>query len=303
MIEILNNRVYKEHDVFVIWHPSHYCNYNCHYCYLKNDHQIDTTISHEVKQDETIDFLKYVASQTNGKTRELTIYRGEPTLSIDFPKVVSELYSNWDFQIETNLSKPLSYFQNLNEIDKDKKISYHVYVHYSQIENFEEFYTKVNFLIENKYNVVIRSVPDKDYYKEITDLFERFYQKYDNVYVLNFPMSSARSIDYEIYQRISLKYPDSDILLKINGKIYKQRDYITRNNNDLKGVTCNCLSRYITITTSGNLYHCPSDAKERTNKICNIYQDDYKQIELFKQESRICPYDRCRSCYSFFFAK
>jgi len=302
-MEILNNKVYKEHDIFVIWHPSHYCNYNCHYCYLKNDHQIDTTTKNEINQDKIIEFLKYVATQTIGKTKELSIYRGEPTLSIDFPKVVSELYSDWNFQIVTNLSQPLSYFENLNKIDKDKKVSYHIYVHYSQIQDFNEFYSKVNFLVENKYNVVLRSVPDRDYYKEIINLFETYYHKYDNVYIVNFPMSSKRTIDYEIYQRIGLKYPDSDIVFKINGKIYKQRDYISYSQNNLKSISCMSQSRYLTITTSANVYHCPSDAKQRTNKVCNIYQDDYKQIELFKDETRICPYDNCKSCYSFFFTK
>jgi hypothetical protein len=167
-IEVVSagNPDYKNTRVYFTWFLVNWCNYSCSYCCadgaMVESYDKDTS---NAKYKLTIVRLKQVKTDF-----EIYMFGGEPTLHPHFNEILKELSEIPHckaIEIDTNLSRSLSFFENLYKSDKVSiSASYHP-------EYFSQAYVdKCIALKDNSFDAHINLTDNPDDWPEVLSLVE-----------------------------------------------------------------------------------------------------------------------------------
>jgi MoaA/NifB/PqqE/SkfB family radical SAM enzyme len=269
------------------WYVTGLCNYECDYCDIFHDEQIqDWSLKQSI-----IDFFNYWGTQ---KKQKVLLYGGEPTLDPDFPKIIEGL--NDYVRIFTNLSQGLAYWKELLQIRQDMTISISLHIHKCQPDVLME---KVKFLVEETdAKVRVKIMADSRYKEESIRLYKVFKnlyktERYECYIDLVFPNSEGDIgaqwkdkdmdwfLDFQDFQTLYLKYKENGIVKERETSWNEMRATMLPSNHYYY---CMAGSNTIFVDSNGDVYPCKS---HKEVPMFNV-QDDYKSCTA--PEGMVCNY-------------
>jgi len=271
------------------WYVTGICNYECDYCDIFHDEQIQEW---ETKE-KIVEFFNWLGTK---KQQKVLLYGGEPTIDPDFPKIIEGL--NDYVRVFTNLSKPLDYWKDIIKIRNDMTVSISYHIHKC---NDTEFLKKIKFLVEESdvNKVRVKIMGDSRYIQESQDLFSFYKKLYDDkryeCYIdLVFPNTQGdigaqwkdKDMDWFLalqdFQTLYLKYKDNDGVVKERETSWNEMRATMLPSNHY--YYCMAGTNTIFVNSNGDVYPCKS---HKEVPLYNVY-DDYKECDI--PNGMVCNY-------------
>ena len=148
--------------IFLHWHITNWCNYRCSYCPVLQQ----LTSDFRVEQHAPYKYLMAKLDHID-KPFRICITGGEPTLHPDLHAILNRLADNpmcEDIAMFTNLTRPVKFFEKLNELKEANKIAICASYHPEnvKIDVFTERCIAVSKLQPINFSVHVNLVEDKN---------------------------------------------------------------------------------------------------------------------------------------------
>jgi MoaA/NifB/PqqE/SkfB family radical SAM enzyme len=278
---------------FSHWAVTNNCNYKCDYCVLSKCEKY----SNEETCNKIIEFYNYI-----NKTKKLilVLFGGEPTIHPLFLDILNKL--NAAPKIFTNLSKNISFLENIVNINNNVEIitSYH-----HRITNINNFIDKIKFLVENVKFVRIKIMYELEFAKEIENIFyevKELDKVYDNcLTTLDMVYKPNQNITTDELNNFLLLQTDKQYYVKyrLNNKIIEEdisyNQIRALGNTSFKYYRCMSGRKNIFVDFNGDVFFCQTMRNMKRKPIFNLMIDDFKNhLNIFKSDI-ICFEDDCCS--------
>ena len=254
----MNIKKYGNHNYDIIhfsWTLIDYCNYSCYYCSEKHklvdDSRNKTISTHQL----IIQRLKRFDKPFN-----IDLFGGEPTLHPNLPKIIDDL-----IQIElcrvvniiTNLSRPIAYFEKINEKKSDKVFvlaSFHL--EYFN-DGFIEKIIKINNMQHISLEVIVNLTEKSEDWPTIVNFIEIL--KKNNIKYLLHSLQNTRlwSVEYkqeffDTFKPLEYKIPGYEFEYEDGTiKTFSNLEVQEKGLHQLTGVKCN--PKYFIFELDGTL--------------------------------------------------
>ena len=271
------------------------CNLHCEYC-LYYEH-VNNVNKYYLSPSTINNFMDVYFNDINSANPvNITISGGEPTLSPYFLDIV-ELCANKElikyiFILTNGVNNPDIFLKSNDIIQKyNKTLVVCMSIHMSQLEKIKEYFSKINYLLDNNVNVNSKAVIDpnkldentllylQDNNIEISPLFGSDVTKLQNI--------SNLSLYNLVKNKLLICYDDD------NEEISSLYDLRIQKHNPFKGYYCTSSFQNITVDERGyaaascflaDKYSCWSKSK-------------LKHFNNVIKQYRRCPLDIC-NCYN-----
>lgn len=284
---------------YIHWDVTRNCNFKCEYCCTYTEEPI-------IKFDKIkiiIEFFNYIKEKHN-KDIVLSLFGGEPTLHPHFCQIIENLGSYEEIQIQTNLSKPISWWETVSNIRKDMVIipSYH----YNKIDE-SEFISKIIFLCDKFKHVKVKVMWESDYkgvilrtyniLKKLTMGINNLSVSLDMVYWKN---QNFNQSDFNFYleqqtdKSFYLEY-DNHEGIKYKDVSYNEVKAFHKGDVNFHFYRCHAGLKGIFVTYDGVVYSCQSMRNYNYGSLFDIFIDGFKPINKHITKSIVCPIDQ--TCY------
>lgn len=271
------------------WDLTHYCNFNCEYCYNK-ERSIDFQDKHK-----SIDGA--VAFFDSTSPWEIILGGGEPFLFPKFIELCEKLTLKNYISIVTNLSCSVSDFCSRVNPTKVKGIS--ISAHATQRPGYRSLNTLVSKIHELELNGFPFDV-SQVMYPPLIKTFEELYSFFENHRICLIPKPFEGEFEGKIYPGAYTKEEKDFIDLFLSrsqssGTAPKKVDEILKFQGSVfsfKDKTCSSGFDNIVILRNGDVVRCWSLKNSTGKSMGNIYQGNvrlYKKPSICNEEVCICP--------------
>jgi MoaA/NifB/PqqE/SkfB family radical SAM enzyme len=285
------------------WAVTNKCNFHCEYCETWKEQQYRGRF-HLLN---IINFCNYLSEKYN---LLLTLYGGEPLLHPDIFYIVENLKkSKYPLHYFTNLSVEKDILKSL--IEKNRFVKFLTSFHYNKT-NINDFLEKIDLILENKIEIVVKVMWNSKYKNEIKDIYCEIKKKEKNHnFSCSLDMIISETTSFSQEDMIFYYNEHNNDKLKENVVEYiNEAGEITSNNltfNHIRilnkeasflgqanffGYSCEAGKRYLYIDENGDIYNCIND-KRNKKKLCNISDKDLEYSKIIKQDKKICNSFNC----------
>jgi organic radical activating enzyme len=193
IVEIATEKPYLS----VTWKVSNYCNYACEYC---NPNNRSGKFSREDNLQDYIDalddiFLMYLSS--GYKNVKFFFTGGEPTVWNNFIPLCSwikEKFPQASITVETNLSRPLSWWEENHRLFDEVLSSFHI-----EFAQQDKYLEKAYFLCDKLAHLGHKLMLDDRRFWEVVEFAETLKQSVPNYYIEYVPLTGVLTTE-EIYR-------------------------------------------------------------------------------------------------------
>lgn len=292
MIKVLEINKYPSlsDDSFgITWEVTSNCTYDCRYCVLHKKENF-------TYPKETIDLINKLSESKN---IILTLFGGEPTSHPDLLKIISELDNKIDLGIFTNLSRSKQYYEKLLELKPNLK--FETTYHPSQA-HFNEYCSKIQFLMDNKIKVSIAFMVDSRYLSFSKREYDFLCEICQDVtpFKIDFQdQELLESDDIWLMSENTIKNKKLRMIYEENGELHDIEStpgFLWANNlNNFKYYQCDCGKSCFYISSNGDVFPCLDYKKNNLGKFFNVMDDYSSKLEDVLKSGIICKSNQCTS--------
>ncbi len=291
----------------VDWIVTRKCNYACSYCTV---HDNKNGFFNPLES-----FMQAVDGLSKLKSQNISILLagGEPTIYPQFFEFTEYIFKvlkeRVSLRIQTNLGKPISFFQKFVERLKTKNKAIEIISSYHfEYANSEKYFQKIKLLVENNFNVVINLLAHPNHMVEIKALYKyiksiesdnlklnlvtvrhNYGQLPDKRYTQNDLLWLKQNYSDVEAPNIKIDYFDEE-KKEISSEYYVPDEITLKGMNNFKGFKCNAGKNMISINADGSLD--PAVCFRKINiKKPNIYKNPDALNEI--NGPLICPFENC----------
>lgn len=305
IINVIGNNLVNqsENSIRVILRFSDRCNYNCDYCYHRDN------TDDFMNLDYYLDYVDRLFNELSSKDKvHVYVHGGEPTIIPNFKTIIKKIltYENvGEIMIQSNMSQPIEYFSDFVGFNGKVKFGCSYQHHMNRKKDFSVFVDKVKFLFDNDLFTNINCSLENMNIPEVVEKIKQFddMEWIKGRIIFCYIQCSDDDIKSysEVHEIIDNSYFDEKdgwavkVTFK-DGSIETFMNYTTlieSGYNKYKKFTCTAGNKNLVVQPNGDLYYCLSH--ESTGKpIGNVFiNGDVKRIT--EKKIMICTFPIC-SC-------
>lgn len=282
----------EENFIFFNWPICNKCNFKCYYCNAGNSENNNYFSNYKL----TISKLKNIKRKF-----KVCITGGEPTLHPNIEEILKNL-SSCEFleqaNLFTNLSKPIEFFKNIDELVSNNIT---IYASFHPEYHNEEFLKKclyINKLKNLNFSVNVSIADDKKFWDKTKQILDEFIKNNIDfmVNILGDSQYYKNNYDDSIYNEFKKYFIETptydDINIETNNKTFKIKSYELKEKelNKFKGFKCNC-----------NIFKILEN--DTIVKICSEEKAPMVLKDSYFDEKIICPFEKCESDVMLYYEK
>lgn len=274
----------KNDYLWITWSILLSCNYNCRYCHVRSE-----GVSCKNTINNVIRFIKDAPQ----KTKEVTLFGGEPTIHPNLEYIVDGLSKICNkIHVFTNLSCRKEMISYLVKNNVSFSISYH-----PDIISPEKFIDKLKYLYDNNGNIDFINVMMVHEKEEDIEYVAKICRELKIRHRLLPIWQEGGQSDWVksvIYSRRNDVIPIRDtFVIDSSGttNIFSEQECIYLEKVNFKGWYCYGGMRSLYINHKGIVYRCQADMRDNI-PYANCNTDAYPVLEPY-----ICPHEKCTCEY------
>ncbi|MGD8777575.1 MAG: glycosyltransferase [Ignavibacteria bacterium] len=295
-------------ELNVDWILTRKCNYQCNYCTVHDNKNGFFVPLEKIKK--VVDKIRELPN----KNIIISFSGGEPTLHPKFFEineyVFEKLGDRVKIVIQTNLSKPVKFYEKFIERFRDKLNLFKFYTSYHfEYAKKDNFINRLKLLSKNGVYVVFKICAEPNFMDEVKQVYSEALkiknekldvalvvvrQDYGSVPDKRYKPENLEWLEEnyveENHKSILLEYQDTESGKLIDSQKYLADNLIINKQNNFKGLVCHAGLNLMSINGDGTLDRSVCFRKVRTEKP-NVY-DNPDSILDFQYPIR-CPFDSC----------
>lgn len=253
-----------------IWNLNRNCNFNCSYCYVKNE-------SEKKGHGVDIDIPAFKSNKINWGN--ITLCGGEPFIYPNFVDLCKGFTEFTDITINTNCSTSNIYdFADVINPNKVRELFCSLHIGERKKNTYDELINKIHYLKSKGFNICLTQVMHPKLFSEYKKTYKQFEE--EGILIVPRPMKGVWHLkEYPVAYKPFLKRE----ILSYTEKSIKQKSVYDANNFysttfgkvDWYNQLCGAGSKSIIIRYDGGVYTCFGMKKY----LGNLYKGDIKLLD------------------------
>jgi MoaA/NifB/PqqE/SkfB family radical SAM enzyme len=263
-----------------IWNLNRNCNFNCSYCYVKNEKE-------KVGRGVDIDIPAFKNSKIDFDN--ITLCGGEPFIYPNFVELCKKFTMFTKITVNTNCSTS-NVYDFADSVNPKYVIELFASLHIGERKkkDYDKLIEKIHYLRNKGFNVCLTQVMHPNLFSEYKKTYDYF--KTQDILIVPRPMKGVWHMkEYpqaykEYHKRVILDYTEQSLN---QASQYDANNFYstTFGKVDWKGKKCNAGKESIIIRYDGNAYSCFGMKKH----LGNLYKNNIK----LNQDSMVCTANHC----------
>lgn len=291
-------------EIYIQWLITYTCNYNCSYCYLRNNNLLNKDYNKFIPYAHFKLGINKIKKHLDIKNIRFDIMGGEPTLHPELFNIVNYT-CNTGFKkvvLNTNGSKLLQHLDKINDYDNFKiALSFH-----PNKNSFDNYIKIIDSILNRNIDLEVHVMFAEEHFDESYNMYKYLNKCYNSIeliigIILPLSYSEKNNALLETLIEENKQINKRKFIFKYDKetKIYTDKEIRLYNLNKFEGMRC--FVRYFTIDLNGNINVLCDENILNSRKI--YFNSTFNLIKKLLNQGVICNHQECGCTIGYNFKK